>query len=214
MAFCISFPLFPCLPRHSNPTTTFFPSILNSSLDPQKHEGDTKLTVRDRNIFINEIPQSDVCECGGKYKLEQMCLILLWNVMACSRNQQKKEDKSRGISISPELLSRYGRAQLLHANTKGLVKVAWILTGLKHVLVFQLRWLLGRLFKLLIRLCEHSGRPCWTWSICLWAQCLQQANRIKEWCALKSHDMDAGSDVSNGPANQLWEQKLVISFGL
>lgn len=66
----------------------------------------------------------------------------------------RKKDKSRYIGVSPETLSRYGRAWLLPTNTKGLNKVTRILTGLKHAPVFQLRWLLGRLFKLLIKLCE------------------------------------------------------------
>lgn len=65
-----------------------------------------KLLVTDRNTFINEIPQSDVCEHRGKYKLKKMCLILPWNATACSRKQQKKRRKTNlEIEISLYLQS-------------------------------------------------------------------------------------------------------------
>lgn len=157
MAFTHSFLLFSLSSSSYQPhhhLLSLHPFLFLGSSEDQRHEDDTKVMVTDRNTFINEIPQSDVCECRWKYKLEQMCLILLWNVNVCSRekkNEKKEEDKSRDIAESPEVLSRYVRARLLPTNTKGLVKVAWILTGLKHALVFQLFWLLGRQFKL-----------CWT----------------------------------------------------
>lgn len=46
--------------------------------------------------------------------------------------QGGKRDKSRDIGVSTEVLSRYRQAQPLPTNTKGLVKVAQTLTGLKH----------------------------------------------------------------------------------
>lgn len=100
--------------------------------------------------FINEIPQVDVCEHRWIYKLGQMCPILLWNVVACSRNRRGKtqeEDKSNDIGSSRETLSRYGWGQLPLKNTKELAEVARTLTGLKQALVFQLGWLLLQTFR-------------------------------------------------------------------
>lgn len=116
-----------------------------------------------------------------------MCPILLWNAAACSRNRRGKtqeEDISKDIGSSRETLSRYGWGQLPLKNTKELAKVARTLTGLKQALVFQLGWLLGRLFELLIRLCEHGGRPCWI--------CLQALGRdCSGLGGPESHDVDS-----------------------
>lgn len=127
----------------------------------------------------------------------------MWlHVQETDIHQQKtqEEDKSKDIGSSREALSCYGWARLLPTNTKGLVKVAWILTGLKHALVFQLCWLLGRLFKLLIKLCEHSGRPCW---ICLQAQCLQEG-----------HDYRSGVDPSHMTWTQVKWESWICNFTL
>lgn len=116
-----------------------------------------------------------------------MCPILLWNVVACSRNRRGKtqeEDKSKDIGSSRETLSRYGWGQLPLKKTKELAEVARTLTGLKQALVFQLDRLLGRLFELLIRLCEHGGRPCWI--------CLQALGRdCSGLGGPESHDVDS-----------------------
>ena len=150
------------------------PSLPLSWILERRHKGNIKLTVTDSFFllfvlfcFINEILQVDVCEhiwkihtrrnvsnpaveCGGMFKK-----------LTSSSRKYKRKTNLNDIGSSPETLSRYGRARLLPANTGGLVEVVRIPADLKHVLVFHLHWLLGRLFEQLIKLCEHSGRPCW-----------------------------------------------------
>lgn len=161
-------PSVPCLlPLHINPP----PSLPLSWILEQRHKGNIKLTVTDFFFvlfcFINEILQVDVCEHSWKIQTRRNvsnpaveCDGMFKKLTSSSRKYKRKTNLN-DIGSSPETLSRYGRARLLPANTRGLVKVVWILADLKHVLVFQLHWLLGRLFELLIKLCEHSGRPCW-----------------------------------------------------
>ena len=101
--FSRSFPVFPSIsappPPQPSPLLSLHPILCVGSPEDQKHKGDTKVMVTDRNIFINEIPQLDVCECRWKYKLEQMCLILPWNVIACSRDQHPPREKRRKANL-------------------------------------------------------------------------------------------------------------------
>lgn len=84
-------------PSPSSPPSLPLPWILD-----QKDEGSVK-THSDRQkvllFFIHEIPQVDVCECRWKYKLDQMCLILLWNVITCSRNRHPPTENTGGRQI-------------------------------------------------------------------------------------------------------------------
>lgn len=142
-----------CPPHHHRrrllPLNPF--PFCGSSSD-QTNEGDTKLMVTDRNIFIDKIPQPDVCECRWKCKLEQMCLISLWNVIACSRNQHIQRKKTNlEISVYLHRCCHAMAGLVFSPQTQRDYSLTWILTGLKHTLVFELYWLLGRLLKLLIR---------------------------------------------------------------
>lgn len=98
----ILFSFFPCLPLpHHDHLLPLHPFLYLGSWI-RRMKAAWKLTVTDRKFFfffIHEIPQVDVCECRWEYKLDQMCLILLWNVITCSRNRHPPTENTGGRQI-------------------------------------------------------------------------------------------------------------------
>lgn len=128
-------------------------------------------------------------------------------------SSHRKYKRKTNLKISVHLERRChatAQARPLPTNTKGLVKVTWIPRGIKSLLcllVFQLCWSHGRLFKLLIKLCEHSWTPLW---LCLSAR----RPRLQEWCGLEAHDMDSRQmGVMNRVWNSLWTSGLRFHLG-